>query len=194
MEDLDVDTNLVANMAASHRKTLPPAMSPRKKPKLSHPKDRPNNQVKAAPKIQPKPHAKAQSKPAQQHHTKQPSAISSPGSRPAPSYIVKLPVNLGKKRPGSPMTAPKSAKELRPAAKPLQQVDKGIRFAAKPRERKPQPSQTARRSRRGSANITFYELGWDHTQQPQKKAGPVYDGASKPLKTKPRRLPPVPYE
>lgn len=61
--------------------------------------------------------------------------------------------------------------------------------------RQPPPSQhPTRRSRRRSAQATFYELGWDCTQQPQKTTGPVYDAPHKPLKTKPRRLPPVPDE
>jgi len=199
IEDLDLDTNLVPNIPPSRQQAPPPDTSPRKKPKLSHPKEQGKGQPKVPPKVQTKVQMKAQPKiqpkPTQQHqhNTVQPPPVSDPVLR-APSHIVKLPVNIGKKRPGSPLPASRPVKERPVAAAPPQRIRQGPISTPKARERKPQPSQTGRRSLRRAANVTFYELGWDHTQQPQKKAGPVYDGSSKPLKTKPRRLPPVPNE
>jgi hypothetical protein len=208
IEDLDLDVTFIPSVAT----TTPSHLSSRKKPKLSHPEVQPTAQPHAHSKTQsktqskslPKNHPKAQTMTQDksgQHHKVQPPMVSNPAPRLAPSKIVKLAVNVGRKRPGSPISAPRPVKEPHVACISRQHNGRVPKEQAKPRtnqqQQQKQPSQPARRSRRRSANATFYELGWDETQQPQKTAGPVYDSLakpSKPVKTKPRRLPPVPDE
>ncbi|KAL5409810.1 hypothetical protein PMIN03_005793 [Paraphaeosphaeria minitans] len=207
IEDLDLDTPFVPFISPTFPHAPPSHASPRKKPIEPKPKD----QQKAQPKTHPKPQSRMQARflpknllipqtMAQSRSEKQPKVqppiVANPGKRPAASTkIVRLPVSTTKKRPGSPMSTPRPAKEPHVASSSRQQVNQAQKDQGKSREKQQQPSQPARRSRRRSANATFYELGWDQTQQPQKTAGPVYGSTSKilkGLKTKPRRLPPVP--
>jgi hypothetical protein len=205
IEDLDLDLTFIPSVTTRIPNASSSHLSSRKKPKLSHPEAQPKAQPQAHSKTQsrslsknqPKALATTQAKSGQ--HKVQPPIVSNPAPRPAPSKVVKLPVNVGKKRPGSPMSAPRPVKEPHVASIPRQHNGRVPKEQPKSRakQQQQQPSQPSRRSRRRSANATFYELGWDETQQPQKTAGPVYDSLakpSKPLKTKPRRLPPVPDE
>ncbi|KAF2442136.1 hypothetical protein P171DRAFT_523012 [Karstenula rhodostoma CBS 690.94] len=212
IEDLDLDTTFVPNIPPTNPHAPPSHPSPRKKPKLSHPeaqskpqpiaqlKTHPKIQSRMLPEVQPEPQIMAQSRSEKQSRVQPPIAANTgprPASRPAPSKIIKLPVSISKKRPGSPKSGPRPAKEPRVTSLLRQQVSRAPKDQPKSREKQQQPSQPARRSRRRSANATFYELGWDQTQQPQKVVGPVYGStskSSKPLKTKPRRQPPIPDE
>lgn len=216
IEDLDLDTGFIPYIPPTDAHVPPAHLSPRKKPRLSHPEAQLKRQPKARPQAHPKTQSKTQSKSlsrnqpkshpvAQSRSQKQskvrPPIVVNPGPGPAPvpapSKIVKLPVSVSKKRPGSPMSRPRPAQEPHVASPSRQQVSRVPKDHSKSRDKQQQPAQPARRSRRRSANATFYELGWDQTQQPQKKAGPVYGSTSvpsRPLKTKPRRLPPVPEE
>ncbi|KAJ4345539.1 uncharacterized protein N0V89_011672 [Didymosphaeria variabile] len=221
IEDLDLDTAFIPDISPSKPHMPPSHASPRKKPKLHHlealPKLTPSAQPKAQPAAQPTAQSKARLKaqPKAQPNI-QPTGVqtkaeatakskpghklqhlnSSPAPEPAPSKIVKLSVSTSKKRQGSPISAPRPTKQG-PVVSATRQINAGLKIIPQSREKQQRPSQPARRSRRRSANATFYELGWDQTQQPQKKVGPVYDNPnkpSKPVKTKPRRLPPVPDE
>ncbi|KAF1975196.1 hypothetical protein BU23DRAFT_566780 [Bimuria novae-zelandiae CBS 107.79] len=191
IEDLDLNTNAVLNLVPHNREAPKTGTSPRKKPKLSHPNPLPEPRQQQ----QQRPAQKPAQKPQQQPKTTSLPAMSRVAPRAGPSKVVRLPINLNtKKRPGSPITAPKPTNPRSAVATSRQQPSKRPAAPLSLQEQKSLPSQPTRRSRRRSAQATFYELGWDCTQQPQKTAGPVYDNAGKPLKTKPRRLPPVPDE
>ncbi|KAL1603901.1 hypothetical protein SLS60_005493 [Paraconiothyrium brasiliense] len=211
IDDLDLDTTLIPYISPSNQNVPPLHASPRKKPKLYHMESPPkltakarSKQPTAQPKVQSMAKSKIQTKNQQKAQRIAPATanakpehklqhlVTRPAPGPAPSKMIKLPVKISKKRPGSPISKPRSSEQSPVVSAPRQQVN--ARFKVPPQPRAKQP---ARRSRRRSVNATFYELGWDQTQQPQKTMGPVYDGPnkpSKPVKTKPRRLPPVPDE
>ncbi|OAG08801.1 uncharacterized protein CC84DRAFT_1215271 [Paraphaeosphaeria sporulosa] len=211
IESLDLDATFIPFVPPSNPNSPPSHLGPEKKPTETHTRPQPKAQSKARPekhsrtqtRFLPKnlstPQTMVQSR-SEKQPKMQPPIVANRGPKPAPkplpSKVVKLPASMSKKRSGSPISTPRPAKEPHVASSSRQQVNPAQKDQGKSRE-KQQQQQPARRSRRRSANATFYELGWDQTQQPQKTAGPVYGSTSrttKGLKTKPRRLPPVPDE
>lgn len=186
VDEVSLDTNIAHNTLPRGRDTL--GINHRKRPKLSHPVPLP-----LEPELKDPPGPTKE--PQQRHQTGKASVASHKTARPSPSKAARLAIDPNsKKRPASP-TVTSRLKNIAPVAmKSPKQSNPRQKILPVPRTRQLQPSQPTRRSRRRSVQATFYELGWDCTQQPQKIAGPVYDGTQKPLKTKPRRLPPVPDE
>ncbi|KAJ4287224.1 hypothetical protein N0V90_012622 [Kalmusia sp. IMI 367209] len=176
IEDLDLNAPMVPKISPSNREAPQLGASPRKKLRLTMPTAQRRNR-----------------KP-------QPSITSTTAPEPRPTKIVRLILNKNKKRPGSPISAPKPINEHPTVSTLAQQVGKGQVNPRKRREKKPQPLQVpepVRKSRRRAAQGTMYELDWNETQRPQPIVGPAYDTPAtvlKPLKTKPRRMPPVPEE
>lgn len=193
IEDLDLGVAVDPSISPrNHYKVPQTGMSPRKRQKLTPP----TPCLKPAPQPQQRPPRRSVQKPQQQRQMGKPCVISDAVPTLPPSRAVRHPINsnTSRKRPGSPISAPVAVDQRPKISAPPQPVDRNLANRTSVQEQKLQPSQPTRRSRRRSAQATVYELGWEGTQQPQKKAGPVYGSTHRPLKTKPRRLPPVPDE
>lgn len=185
-----LNTNVLHN--TSPRGLNAPGIGPRKRLKLSHPILPPKPTTHLEPEMDV--YQSSTQKPQQRHQQEKTPVTSNKTAKTSLSKNIPMADNSkSNKRPASP-TFTSRFKNQPPVTKSRKQANPREKILPVLQARQPQPSQPTRRSRRRSAQATFYELGWDCTQQPQKIAGPVYDVTHKPLKTKPRRLPPVPDE